>query len=736
MSDATQNQDPVFIEEQDHLKQIYAQLVELKETLSAKLEKDHERAVFDMRELSEELRPDTGGGDDEIMETLAAIETLNAVIDTYNLSHDLEVDKLRRVILLLSQPYFAKVRLKLTPESPSRDVYIGAAGLTDEAHHPLIVDWRNPVAETYYNQENGMTSYTVNGRTKTVELELRRQFDIARDKLNAYFDTTVAIEDPLLLGALKRQHSEKLKDITATIQREQNEVVRHEDVPALLVNGIAGSGKTSVMLQRIAYLFYQERETLKPDQVYLFGPNDVFKNYIDNVLPSLGEKNPHLFTWRSFCESRGVADRDLGVDTDVSNLHRLEEGLKSYVFTKDDCRDLTFTKTAVYEGMGSQNGKDIDVKVHISASGIYSSAAPLFDKFGLTPRFRTNTGDRLADSLRGRLAEKGRNEDIQWLMRSQNFMGQLPDHLDAEDITPEDEGKMWVYTTKALEVLFEDAFTEIENLRWLRLDRIAMRILGTSTVSASELLYLQMLITERGEFDARFVMIDEVQDYTLTQLTVLARYFRRAHFLMLGDEHQAIREGTATFDQIKELMQEARGGVDECRLLTSYRSSPEITRLFCGLVDMGSEIKLASVQREGVEPEIVALPERESFLVELRKRIDTAAQNKDALCALVAADDGAVSWLAKQLGESVQVIKNGQELPATGVVLMSLRLAKGLEFDEVIIPDGSAETYPDTPIARRRLYTAISRAVHKVSVLAQGELTPLLKKSTGESAVQ
>ena len=142
----------------------------------------------------------------------------------------------------------------------------------------------------------GPCSYTVDGREVHVEMLLRRQFDISKDKLNAYFDTTVAIQDSLLLSALKHNHSEKLKAITATIQREQNEVVRHADVPALLVRGIAGSGKTSVLLQRIAYLFYHERDTLDASQVFLFTLNAVFKSYIDMVLPSLGEKNPQTFT--------------------------------------------------------------------------------------------------------------------------------------------------------------------------------------------------------------------------------------------------------------------------------------------------------------------------------------------------------------------------------------------------------------------------------------------------------
>ncbi|MFR4802669.1 MAG: UvrD-helicase domain-containing protein [Eggerthellaceae bacterium] len=161
--------------------------------------------------------------------------------------------------------------------------------MSDENYKRLVVDWRSPVAETYYNQENGPTSYVANGRTIKVDLKLRRQFDIAKDTLNAYFDTTVAIQDAMLLASLSQERTSQMKAITATIQKEQNQVIRHEDVPVLLVNGIAGSGKTSVLMQRIAYLFYQQRESLRPEDVFLITPNPVFSRYIETSFPTLGK---------------------------------------------------------------------------------------------------------------------------------------------------------------------------------------------------------------------------------------------------------------------------------------------------------------------------------------------------------------------------------------------------------------------------------------------------------------
>jgi DNA helicase-2/ATP-dependent DNA helicase PcrA len=218
-------------------------------------------------------------------------------------------------------------------------------------------------------------------------------------------------------------------------------------------------------------------------------------------------------------------------------------------------------------------------------------------------------------------------------------------------------------------------------------------------------------------------MVDEVQDYTEAQLMVLSRHFSRAHFLLLGDEHQAIMEGTATFPQIAEIFRESHGSVDECRLLTSYRSSPEITELFCGLLEPDERRRLTSVQRAGVKPDVRAFDEKDAYLEALRAAV---AGPGEGLTAVIAESDARVSWLAKQLGDTVCVLGKNSDLPAEGVVLLSLRVAKGLEFDHVIVPDAQAEVYPDTPLARRRLYTALSRAMHRVTVLAQGPLTPLL----------
>lgn len=706
--ESDQHDDPIFQQEQAHLTELYAKLTQIRDDISAELERTHATSVRDLLEMSEEVNVDVLDLDDpnydDLAEAAASIEALNSIIDAYNQFHDVNTDKLRRVMLLLLQPYFAKVTLEMRPGRPPRDVYIGAAGMTDERSRPLVVDWRSPVAETYYNQQMGPTSFEVDGRTRNVNLTLRRQFDIVRDRLNMYFDTTVAIQDSLLLGALKKHHTEKLQAITATIQREQNEVVRHEDVPVLLVNGIAGSGKTSVLLQRIAFLLYRNRKTLRADQVWLFTPNSVFENYIDTVLPSMGEANPQTFTWRAFVSAQGAGERDLGEGSDPDTLLRMEELAHGLVIEEDDLREIRVDGVALLK------------------QGQVKSAVEKFSEFEVGPRFTALVKEELHDRLNRRLSQMAKDEELQEEMLGLDVEQQV--EIFGETILADDDDETLAYAKRFVETRYASAHDEIERLAWLRFDRIGMRLLGQRALSATEWLWLRLIFTGVGERDARFVMIDEVQDYTVTQLMVLARYFSRAHFLLLGDEHQAIYEGTASFEQIADIFRQTHGSVDECRLLTSYRSSPEITALFTGLLDEREQLRLTSVQRPGVEPVIRSFAERDAYLAALREAV---AEPGEGLTAVVAESDARVNWLSKQLGDAARVIRGDVSLPARGVVLMPLRVAKGLEFDHVIVPDAQAEVYPDTPLARRRLYTALSRAMHRVTVLAQGEMTPLLR---------
>ena len=697
--------DLVFDEEQRHLSDTYAKLERIESGVRAQLEADLAEALVDKEDMFDEMTRDFAA--DIQLETLAELEAMNRVIESYNLSADINNEKLRRVQLLLMKPYFAKIRLKFDNADEPKDVYIGAAGMTDEVRRHFIVDWRSPVAEVYYNQSNGRTSYEANGRTIEVDLLLRRQFDLDRDTLRSYFDTTVAIEDPLLLTSLAKRRTSRLEAITTTIQKEQNRVIRHADVPVLLVHGIAGSGKTSVLLQRIAYLFYTERETLDPSDVFLLTPNAVFGRYIDNVLPDMGESNPHILTWNSLMERLGLEGRGIAREGSLDALSRIDDEIANLELDQGDFCDLR-----------------VDDERIISASSARSSLEK-FPSATMGPHRCTLAIEDMKEKVEQRILRLSKDEEVQERVLDLSSDEQIS--LFGQQLAPLDDNEVVSCTRQWLRLRYQPVLDAIEDGEWLRLDKIGMRILGKETIDSVEWLYLKLALVGGGERHARYVMVDEVQDYTLTQLAVLARFFPHAHFLLLGDENQAVRSGTATFEEIRNLFAKLRGSVDECALMISYRSSPEITDLFTKLLPEGQRLEASSVQRPGTPPVIVECDSTSDYEAALKDAVGAAAR-ENVLTAVIANSRSRFRQLSKLLADTpIRPLTDDAALPSSGVILLDVKLAKGLEFDHVIVPDVHEGAFPNEPVRRHRLYTAISRATQRVTLLANGKLCALLR---------
>lgn len=698
--------DKSFEAEQEHLSATYGKLQDIERGLQDQL-----ASIFDEVTADKDLIVDELGFDfdaDIHVETMAELEAINRIVDTYNIAADVTTERLHRAQLLLKQPYFAKVTLQFKPGSEPKDIYIGNVGMTDDEYRHFIVDWRSPIAEVYYNQENGKTSYEANGRTIDCELMLRRQFDIERDQLRAMFDTTVAIEDELLLAALAKDRSSRLSAITATIQKEQNEVIRHEDVPALLVSGIAGSGKTSVLLQRIAYLFYRHRDTLKSSDVFLITPNPVFQRYIENVLPEMGESNPSSITFESLMTGLGLGSRDLGREVSAETLRAIDEQLPGFALRQGDFTDIRIEGEPVITAAQAHGAWS---KLKNLPTGAHKSSLVI-------------------DDLLGRLEQR-----IKRLAKSEKYQDMISDLSDAEQIEcfgenvftgDMDEAELASYTERFLRWRYAGVEDGIEDGRWLRLDAIGMRLTGSENLSAIEWLYLKLALVGGGMRHARYVMIDEVQDYSAAQLMCLARYFGKAHFMLLGDENQAITAGTASFAQVREVFERACGSVETCELMTSYRSSPEITALFTSLLDDEERVRVESVQPAGTAPVIIECADDVDYEVQLRMAVEEALE-AGCLAAIIAPDARRMAKLETMLeGLPIVIPARKEAIPERGVLLLDIRLAKGLEFDQVIVPDVQNRTYPDELLARHRLYTAISRATRKVTLIANGKLTSLL----------
>ncbi len=673
--------------EQTHLTKTYKKLLAIKEDIESQISALNERAVDDKNDMRDNMRFDYAD-DETTMETLAEIEVWNRYIDTYNVESSSLNKRLNTVNKLLESPYFAKIELEFEGEDETESYYIGRAAISENGYDQMIVDWRSPIAEVYYNQENGHTHYTVEDRTIPVDLKLRRQFDIEKDKLLTYFDTQIAIEDPLLLKSLTQSRSDKMQAITATIQKEQNTVIRYPDVPVLLVNGIAGSGKTSVLLQRIAYLFYQKRKTLRPDQVCLLTLNPVFRDYIDNVLPDLGETNPLTLTWREFLDSLKVPFRDSDIDsTEETTLGRICEALPTLVPEAEDFFDI----------------KQKEKIVMTSAEVL--SVVKKYSKFPMGVRLLSIVADELEE--RAKAALKNLDHDL--------------------DEESESTAKSDSAEDNRIENDFGGALACIRTFGFVNIKHIITRILGEGEVTAAQWLYTRMELTGLSNKNMRYVMIDEVQDYTLAQLMVFRKYYPNARFMMLGDEFQAIREGTVTFSQIEEIAAADDKQFVELPLMTSYRSSPEITAKFAALLPEEKKMMVSSVKRPGEEIVTKACKSEKEYYGELKKLIKEF-EGHEGLTAIICRDSYRLEKISVGLGKDApQIIAQSDSLPESGAFFIELALAKGLEFDNVILADGEDKTYPDTELGRHCLYTAMSRATRSLAIVSDGGLTELVK---------
>ncbi|WP_026653865.1 HelD family protein [Butyrivibrio proteoclasticus] len=670
----------IFDKEQQHLTSVYDKLLAMKKDLDSQISALDEKAIDDKNDIRDNIRFDYADAE-TTMETLAEIEVWNRYIDTYNVESNSLGIRRDTVNKLLASPYFAKISLKFDPSEPEEDYYIGRAAISENGYDQMIIDWRSPIAEVYYNQEMGKTQYTVEDRVIPVDLKNRRQFDINKNKLISYFDTQIAIEDPMLLKSLSSTHSDKMQAITATIQKEQNTVIRYPDVPVLLVNGIAGSGKTSVLLQRIAYLFYQKRKTLRPDQVCLMTLNPVFRDYIDNVLPDMGETNPVTLTWREFLNMVNVPFAVDDYDyTECESLQKIIDTLPTLTPEEEDFIDIR------------QKERLVMTKEDVHA---------VVKRFGHLPM-----GNRLFQTASDELEQ-----------RAKNILHNMADEHDDEE--SDSTSKSEKSEENRIENDFGGALKCIRHCGWINVTHVAQRILGVDKITPAQWIFTKMALTGLCDRSMKYVMVDEVQDYTKAQLMVLSKFFPNAKFMLLGDEFQAIREGTITFSEIKDMADAAGKKFVELPLMTSYRSSPEITDMFAALLSDDKKMMVSSVKRPGEKVETIACATDADYIKELNKAI-ADADKQEGLTAIICRSQSTIESILANLGEEApQFITGHDSLPKSGAFLIELALAKGLEFDNVILADADKTSYPDTELGKHCLYTAMSRATRHLTLLSK-----------------
>ncbi|WP_125761584.1 HelD family protein [Companilactobacillus hulinensis] len=675
----------IFKSEQNHLTMVHGVLKNTLESIDALIADNSDTAKNFKKGASKDTALNFDSYADNL-DTFAAIETMNKQIDYFNNRQDQLVNTKEKVIRLLPAPYFARIDLKYPDETKSEPFYIGSAGFSPTPEEPMILDWRSPIADLYYNNRMGQTFYEANNRKIEVNVDTRRQFLLHDAVLQDVFDTDVAIQDPLLVKTLQENKNSEMGSITATIQREQNIIIRDTKSQALLVNGIAGSGKTSVVLQRIAYLLYRYRDDILSNDVLLLTPNPLFTNYINKVLPSLGEESPLQMTFDQMLVP--FVDPKVTFTDNNSHVSVINEQIDNFHLPVKSFRSI------------KMNGKMIFSKNQIK------------DLFDQTPATST-IGKRitaLTTVLTGIIEEQ-----IELDSRNGKIQAELSDLTDLQQekiygriIAPNSDSAVQKATKKMLQYRNRRLLKLLEQKKWLNIEKTVQLILNSDEINQLDYAFAKLKLLNLVNKNLKFVMIDEIQDYSLDQILFMITAYPKVKWTLVGDQFQSIKESNnpLTFVELQNLFEKNNISVTQRNLYTSYRSSGEITNAFVshGSAELINNIK--TIQIGGKKPEFITNNDFDDLLNSLKSQVSSL--NKTELSAIITSDNNFAEKISENL--SITAISNEDKLPQDGVIVLPLVLAKGLEFDNVIIADAESDYYHDKRFGENRLYTAFSRA--------------------------
>ncbi|MET1971253.1 HelD family protein [Enterococcus faecium] len=696
--------------EEAYLKNVYQKLIDKKNELRESMDTAKIEGNQSLKEMAGELRLNFDSYLDNL-DTFSMIEMKNREIDQMNIKQKNAENQLAKIERLLKSPYFGKVVVDFLDNEPKESFYIGTANFTDDADENLVYDWRSPIAELFYNNMIGPSSYTVRQNKIDTVIKERRQFLLERDRLVKFFDTSVAIQDDVLLEVLGQDETNEMKAITATIQSEQNTIIRDVKSQNILVNGVAGSGKTSAIMQRIAYLLYLYRDTMTSDDLLILSPNHRFIDYISNVLPSLGERNPLNLTIIQLV-SQLSAEEIEGEEAYFKritgeNVSEQTERLRSKKFIDNlkQSDPLFLDHPNFIRGL-TKNGKTVLSKKTIEKIYEKVPAHPkLIDRLQATKK-------ALMSEWKNHLLKQAKSPAVQNQVLSLTEDRQL--ELFGKLISDDSEQSIAAYARKLLQKKYQKITRQIEEMAWVDEHQLFERIYEkrygsayawqpTRTVDeAVIILAIRHLLVEKVNVPAfRYLLIDEVQDYTLAQLGLLIELFPKTHFTLVGDENQAIFNSSTTFADIMRCFDDYHLPIHRYDLRNSYRSSGAITELFKTYAMDQEKIDIVSIRPQGKEPEYRSFRSSEELLKILAEILVSLKGEK---AAVITQTEEEIQTLQESIKKNSYGLENCQIIP--------LSLAKGMEFDHVILYP--FENDGDEQRRRRQMYTAISRGMKSI----------------------
>jgi DNA helicase-2/ATP-dependent DNA helicase PcrA len=648
-----------------------------------------------VKQYSEELRQNKqyifehqSGMDDADM--VAAGQSINRMAFT----GESAVNRRRKLLKLGKSPYFG--RIDFNPDGTTTPIYIGIYTFSDELMRAnLIYDWRAPIASMYYDFELGDASYETPSGKISGRIELKRQYRIRDGRMEFMIENAVNIQDDILQKELSKSSDDKMKNIVATIQRDQNAVIRNETAPVIIIQGVAGSGKTSIALHRIAFLLYRFRETLSAKDILIISPNKVFADYISNVLPELGEEHiPEMgmeelasdvlenkFRFQTFFEQVS----HLLQDDDPKFVERIRFK-SSFEFLAKLNQYIIHIENNFFEPKEVRIGKTIVPYPFIEEKFKAYYRIPLLKRFNEVVK------------------------DIQQFVR--NATGRK--------LSGFEKAQIWEMAPMMVGV--NNVFELYKNFyKWMkREDLFVMRgdLLEYSDVFP--LIYCKIRLEGVQSLDhVKHLLVDEMQDYTPVQYSVISRLFK-CKKTILGDINQTVNPFSASSAAgINQVFPQA----ETVKLVRSYRSTIEITSFAQRLYH---NPELIPMERHGEEPVLKAFENNIEEAGEVRKLIAQFKTSGFQSLGIICKTQEQATTLFEELNSNEIHFLTSESLSfKDGVIITTAHLSKGLEFDEVIIPFTSPRNYK-TEVDKRMLYIACTRAMHKLTLTYSRELTHLV----------
>ena len=609
------------------------------------------------------------------------------------------------------KPYFGRIDFRDQKIPYAESYYVGRVGISRNGSEPVVIDWRAPIASVYYENTTGRCRYTVkNEGTCEIDLKRKRTYEIEDDHLIDFFDSDVVANDELLTKYLAKNKSAVLGEIISTIQKEQNAVIRRSPKMNLIVQGVAGSGKTTVAMHRISYILYNYEDDFRPEDFYIIGSNRILLNYITSVLPDLDVYGVSQMTMEQLFVRLLYEDWDPEIHH-IRHIGKNEEAVRvkgSYEWfhdLEDFCLDLERMSIPEQE-VTLENGVRI---MQRSTVRNCLNNNPLVSMQGKINMLNAILLSRLENEITGK--------DIAYPPALQKELYKKYRRYFGGDVW---KGSVYqVYSdflksqeSKGKAVPFPDHDFDLYDL--------------------ASLAYIYKRIKETdGIREASHVIIDEAQDFGMAAYGALYYCLRGCTYTIMGDVSQNIHYGYGLNDweDLKSLiLRGVPGGFGV--LKKSYRNTVEISEFATGILRHGSfpVYPVDPVRRHGSPVRIAQCRNDEDLIRESKNTIHKWQAEGRETIAVICRDEEEASAVSALLSKELDLADTDPETAefTEGIMVLPVEYTKGLEFDAVLLYHPSAEGYPDNDAYVKLLYVAATRALHELAVVHTGDLTDLI----------